>query len=97
MDIQTLIDRQHKQNLLVFRAFKYTTKTGQITKGSLDSRSKLLEDRWNGIVERHLQILELRKKDKNQEDLPYSKENLYAPYEDFYADDMPNSLAQKKS
>lgn len=87
MDIQSLIDRQHEENLLVLRAFENVSKTGPITKGKLDSRMKLLEDRWNGIVARHLQILELRKKDRNQDDPPYFADNLYATYEDFYANE----------
>lgn len=82
IELQSLIDKQHEDDLLILRTFEKVAKSGPVSKGKLTARLANLESRWNAMIARHAQIDELKKPDNAE--LDYFKENLFDVYEEHY-------------
>ena len=81
--IEELIETQREESAAITRSFiNCKKKAAQHSKGSLTSYLQNLEKKWSSMQTRHGYILGL--KVKENANLPYFAEDLYAEYEDLF-------------
>lgn len=84
--IDTLIEEQERLHDLMSRSFvNATKKAGWNTRGSIESRIKLLNDRWADLQQRHTKILSTKSDDDG--DLDYFKQDFIVLAEETFVEE----------
>ncbi|CAB0040754.1 unnamed protein product [Trichogramma brassicae] len=97
--LKELVAEQHEALGLLSRAFTNLKKKGSTTLGSVETRQKNSQAKWNDIVERHNEIVGLAKGPDLKE--PYFKNNFLENAEEVFMDEeakfIDEALAIKKA